>query len=127
SSRRAVAARLETAAEEVYRYFGTEFIYREDTKQLFPAALAVELRLQGCDFGSLSRDVLYKGHTVHNYSFDFYFRDGSVANTIFYRKPEQVDEEAEKLKSYARLFGIRSARLVAFPEKETDQVRVVSV
>lgn len=127
ATRRDVAVLLREAAGEVYRYFGQEFIYREDAKKLFPVALGVELRLKGCEFGTVSRNVLYKGHQVETYLFDFYFRDGSVANTVFYRKPEQVDETVDELKFYSRLFGIQTAHLVAFPEKDFDEVRVVSV
>jgi GxxExxY protein len=126
-SRNAIPDMLEASAEEVFRYFGQEFIYREDTKQLFPAALGVELRLRGCGFSELSRAVLYKGHHVTDRDFQFCFADGSVAETMFYKKPEQIDEGRDELKLYKKEFGLAAARLVAFPEKEEDKVRVVSV
>jgi len=123
----AVPALLKASAEEVYRYFGQEFIYREDAKDVFPVALGVELRLRGCEFTESKRAVLYKGHSVTSHDFEFCFSDGSVAETTFYKKPEKVDEESEELKFYKKAFGLRAACLIAFPEKEKDEVRVVSV
>jgi hypothetical protein len=108
-------------------YLGQEFIYRVDAKQLFPAALGVELRLRGCDFVGQNRAVLYKGHRVTDHSLDFCFADGSVAQTAFYRKAEQVATAGEELGLFKKTFGIKAAYLIAFPEKEEDDVKVVSV
>jgi GxxExxY protein len=127
TSQCATPALLEACAKEVYHYLGQEFIYREDAKQLFPVALGVELRLRGCDFVGQNRAVLYKGHRVTDHSFDFCFSDGSVAQTTFYKKPEKIEEACDELRFYKKAFGLNAAHLIAFPEKEEDEVKVVSV
>lgn len=118
---------LETDAKEVYRYLGQEFIYCENAKKIFPAALGVELRLRGCEFTKLDREVLYKGQRVTDHDFDFCFPDGSVADTMFYKKPENIAEASDELGLYKKAFGLKAACLIAFPEKEKDEVKVVSV
>jgi len=127
ASQCATPALLEASAKEVYRYLGQEFIYREDAKQLFPVALGVELRLHGCEFVGLNRAVLYKGHRFTDRAFEFSFPDGSVAETAFYKKPEKIEEACDELRFYKKAFGLKAACLIAFPEKEEDEVKVVSV
>jgi GxxExxY protein len=118
---------LDASAREAYRYLGQEFIYREDAKGLFPVALGVELRLRGCEFAGLNRAVLYKGHRVTDRDFSFCFSDGSVAETTFYKKSEEIDVACDELRFYKKEFGLGAAYLIAFPEKEKDEVKVVSV
>jgi GxxExxY protein len=117
---------LAASAKEAYHYLGQEFIYREDSKKLFPAALGAELRLCGCDFTVTKRDVLYKGQSVDSHTFEFSFADGSVAQTTFYKKHEQLQEARNELALHKKAFGLAEAYLVAFPEKE-DEVKVESV
>jgi GxxExxY protein len=123
----AIPELLEASAREVYRYLGQEFIYCENAKKIFPTALGVELRLRGCEFTKLDREVLYKGQRVTDHEFDFCFSDGSVAQTAFYKKPENVTEACDELGLYKKAFGLKAACLVAFPEREKDEVKVVSV
>jgi hypothetical protein len=118
---------LAASAREAYRYLGQEFIYREDSKKLFPAALGVELRLCGCDFTVSKRDVLYKGQSVDSHTFEFSFPDGAVAQTAFYKKPEQLQEACDELAFHRKAFGLAASYLVAFPEKEADEVRIITV
>jgi GxxExxY protein len=124
SARAGPGAALKAAAQEVYRYFGQEFIYREDAKKLFPAALAVELRLRGLGFTFNEHAVLYKGHEVATHAFDFTFSDGTAADVGFYRKPEQVTDLREETAAYLRLFDVKRGYVVAFPEQDTDPVVV---
>jgi len=118
---------LKTAATEVFRYFGQEFVYREDTKKLFPDALAVELRLRGLRFSTNTYPVLYKGHEVESHAFHLTFVDGSVADVSFYRKPEQVDETLEELASLVRLFELKRGYAVLLPENDEGRVMVKPV
>jgi len=118
---------LKSAATEVYRYFGQEFIYREDAKKLFPAALTVELRLRGLRFTSSEHPILYKGHEVDSRAFDFAFADGSVADTSFYRKPEQLEEAVEELAALVRLFGLKRGYAILLPESDEEKVLVRTV
>ena len=118
---------LEASAEEVYAYLGQEFVYCDNAKKIFAAALGVELRLRGCGFTGLSREVLYRGQRVDDHSFEFCFSDGSVADTAFYENAKKMDEAAEKLRLYKKACGLGTAYLIAFPAKEKDEVRVKSV
>ncbi|MEO0086071.1 MAG: GxxExxY protein [candidate division WOR-3 bacterium] len=118
---------LSGAAREVFRYFGQEFIYREDAKKLFPDALAVELRLRGLGFTVKEYPVLYKGHKVSTLGFDFTFTDGSVADVMFYKKPEQIDDAVEELRSSLALFGLGRGYAVLLPEGDTGKVIVKTI
>lgn len=118
---------LEESAKESFGYLGREFLYRPDTKELFPTALGVELRLRGVVFAEQSRAVLYKGHKVTDHKFEFSFADGSVATMAFYKKADDIDKASTELGSYKAMFGLSAAYLIALPEKDEDEVRVVSV
>ncbi len=118
---------LEAGAKEVYDYLGQEFIYCENAKKIFAASLGVELHLCGCEFTGLDREVLYKGQRVDAHSFEFCFSDGSVADTAFYDNDKKLQELCEGLRRYKTAAGLKAARLVAFPKKEKDEVKVVSV
>lgn len=118
---------LEAGAKEVYNYLGQEFIYCDNAKKIFAAALGVELRLCGSESTGLDRDVLYKGQCVDGHTFEFCFPDGSVADTAFYDNDKKLQELCADLRRYKKAAGIKTARLVAFPKKDKDQVRVVDV
>lgn len=118
---------LASAAAEVFSYFGQEFIYREDAKKLFPDALSVELRLRGLGFTDTEYPVLYKGHEVNTLAFDFTFADGSIAEVSFYKKPEQIEETVEELRSSLALFGLNRGYAVLLPEGEAGKVLVKAV
>ena len=118
---------LAASAREAYGYLGQEFIYRPDTKKMFPVALGIELRLRGYEFTKLDREVLYKYQRVSDHSFDFSFTDGSVAQTAFYKRVEDIDKARDELLVYKKAFGLKDVWLVSFPEKEKDEVRVVSL
>ena len=98
-----------------------------NAKKIFAAALGVELRLCGCEFTGLNREVLYKGQRVDEHSFEFCFADGSVADTAFYDNDKKLQELCDDLRRYKKAAGLKVARLVAFPKKDKDKVRVVSV
>jgi GxxExxY protein len=118
---------LEDGAKEAYHYLGQEFIYCDNAKKIFAAALGVELRLCGCEFTGLHREVLYKGQRVDEHSFEFCFADGSVADTAFYDNDKKLQELCDDLGRYKKAAGLKAARLVAFPKKDKDEVKVVSV
>jgi len=118
---------LEACAREAYGYLGQEFIYRPDTKKMFPAALGVELRLRGYGYTKLEREVLYKNHRISDHGFDFCFAAGGVAQTTFYKKAADIEKACDEHRVYKKAFGLTDVWLVSFPEKEKDEVKVVSV
>jgi hypothetical protein len=116
---------LNKASKEVFAYFGREFIYQQ-YNNLFPAAIGVEIRLQGIDYSAGTYDILYKSHKVSDYSFDFVFMD-AVANVITFRKEEGFAEEKDEFKSYVKLFGLKQGYLIGIPEKEEGKVKVEKI
>ncbi len=124
---KSTAQLLEACAQEVYRYFGQEFIYRQDTRKLFPAGLAVELRLHGCEFSRMTRPVLYKGQEVTSYDFDLSFSDGTAAKVVFYKKAEELKEAVDELKFYKKEFNLKTCYLVAFPDLEDQKIAFSTV
>ena len=113
---------LNKAAKEVFDYFGREFIYQQYSN-LFPAAIGVEIRLQGIDFSVGTYDILYKSHKVSDYSFNFVFKD-AVANVITFRNEEKFAEEKDEFKAYVKLFELKQGYLIGIPEKEEGKVKV---
>ncbi len=118
---------LERCAQEVYDYFGKEFIYREGGEKPFPEAISVELRLNGIDFSRGNYDILYKGHKIVEYKFDFVFKNEAVANLVYYKKEENLAEMKEEFDFYRKLFGIKRGFLIAIPEEEKGKVLVEEV
>ncbi|MCR4424129.1 MAG: GxxExxY protein [candidate division WOR-3 bacterium] len=118
---------LRSAAEEVFDYFGREFIYREDTEKLFPAAIGVELRLRGVAFTRTNYDLLYKCHKVYEYEFEFAFPDGAVATVVTYEDDEDIEEEKEEFSFYVKEFGLKKGYLIAIPAAEEGKVKVEEV
>jgi GxxExxY protein len=115
---------LEECAEEVYEYFGKEFIYREGTEKLFPLAIGVGLRLRGIEFAQGSYDILYKCHKVSSYDFDFVFGKGEAAIVDFYKKEEDVKDLKNEFENYAKLFNLKKGYLIAIPSTEDGKVKI---
>jgi GxxExxY protein len=122
-----LASALKKSAREVYQYFGKEFIYAENSAELFSKALGAELRLLGIDFSQGSYDILYKQHKVDSYNFKFVFANGEVAEMMFYEEKEEILEEEEELKSYVRHFNLKKGHLIAIPKGEKGKVLVKTV
>ncbi len=118
---------LKSAAKEVFDYFGKEFIYREDTKDLFPAAIGVELRLRGVEFTRTSYDILYKCHKVNEYEFEFAFPGGEVATVTTYKKDGDIEDEKEEFGFYVKQFNLKRGYLIAIPAGEEGKVMVETV
>jgi hypothetical protein len=55
---------LQSATQEVFDYFGKEFICRQDTEKMSRAAIGVELWLRGVAFIRTNYDLLYNCHKV---------------------------------------------------------------
>lgn len=115
---------LKECAEEVFEYFGKEFIYREGTEKLFPLAIGVELRLRGIDFSQGNYDILYKCHKVDSYDFDFVLDKGEVATVDSYEDEEEIKELKDEFEFYVKLFNIKRGYLIAIPETEQGKVKV---
>ncbi|MEO0083406.1 MAG: GxxExxY protein [candidate division WOR-3 bacterium] len=126
-SKRDLSTILKNAAENVYDYFGVEFIYREKGLEIFPNAIGVELRLNGIDFSYGTYEVLYKNQPVDEYEFDFVFDDNSVANVYPYKKEEDIQEELEDFEFFMRYFNFKNGYLICIPAKEGDSVQLRKV
>ena len=114
---------LKKAVDEVYKYFGTEFLYRETTGlSTYENALGVELRLNGIEFSNATHPILYKCQEVETFTIPFVFADNSAMVMELYRKPEQIEENKEYYKYYANKFGIKKLYLGLIPEKEDEKV-----
>jgi len=121
------AGLLTRCAQAVFDYFGSEFIYREGTERLFPAAIGVELRLAGVRFAAASYQLLYKCHPVDEVGFDFVFDRSQVAQVVFYRDEEERAEQVLEFTGLVRHFGLKRGYLVAIPAGAEGKVRVVAV
>ncbi|MCX8015295.1 MAG: GxxExxY protein [candidate division WOR-3 bacterium] len=126
-SKKPLADILKNAAEDVYNYFGVEFIYSESGKNIFPSAIGIELRLNGIDFSFGTYEVLYKHQPVYEYDFDFVFDDNAVANVRPYKNQEDIEEELEDLKFYMKHFKFENGYLICIPAREKDKVQLREV
>jgi len=113
--------------KEVFNYLGMEFMYYKEPAEIYINAVGVELRLRRITFYSVVYPVVYKEQEVATYKYDYIFDDGSTASIFLYKKPEEIDEEAEKLKIYNKLFGIKKGYILALPSKEEMEVEVREV
>jgi len=119
---------LEFIVNEVYNYFGSEFIYRETTGlATYTNALGVELRLNGIDYSSTTYPILYKCQEVEDFTIPFMFSDNSAMVLELYKKPEEIDEDKGYYKRYARKFGIKKLYLGLLPQKEDEKVVLTEV
>jgi len=126
-SKKFLATILKQAARNVYDYFGVEFIYRERGLEIFPNAIAVELRLNGISFSTGSFPICYKHHKVDEFPFDFVFDRGVVANVLPYKNEDEIVENLDELKFYLRQFNLHRGYLICIPSKEGDRVLIKTV
>jgi GxxExxY protein len=126
-SKKDLATQLLDAANNVYDYFGVEFLYREKGLEIFPNAIGIELRLNSIDFASSTYSILYKYHPVCDCDFDFVLPDNSVANVFSYKKEDDIKAGLEELKAYKKSFKLNRCYLICIPSKEGDKVRLNEV
>lgn len=126
-SKKNISVILHNAAEEVYNYFGVEFLYSESGKNIFPGAIGIELRLNGVNFSRGIYKVLYKHHPVCDYDFDFIFENDAVAKVYSYKKEEDITKELEDFKFYVTYFKFKKGYLICIPSKEEDKVQIKEV
>lgn len=113
---------LESAGRNVLGILGTEFAY--NPMDTYINAVAVELRLMRFEFGSLEYPVLYKDQKVSSYSYNFVFKNGEVADISFYKDEDALMAEADNIKKYNRLFGVKRGYLLGLPLEGDGQVLV---
>ncbi len=118
---------LKESAREVYKYFGSEFIYAPNSEALFSSAVGVELRLRGIEFSQGTYDILYKTHKIDTFVFNFVFANKEAAKMIFFEKREQIEEQEEEIRSYLRHFNLNKGYVIAVPEIESGKVLVKAV
>lgn len=116
---------LKGAGKEVLNYLGTEFFY--GSKEIYTVAVGVELRIRGLNFHSANHPLLYKGHCIGDYKYDYIFSDGEAAKIFVYKKEEEIDDQIEELKMYNKLFRIKKGFVLALPENEGMKVEVKEV
>ncbi len=121
-SRKEIETILKHAAKTVYDYFGVEFLYRERGLEIFPNAIGVELRLNGIDFSASDFPICYKYHQVETYNFNFVFKNMNVANVLYYKNEEEIDEELKRLKPLLRELKINKCYLICIPLNADDKV-----
>jgi len=125
-SRKELSKILKESAENVFNYFGTEFIYRDKGLEIFPKAIAVELRLNGIDFSTGTFPICYKFHEVDRYNFNFVFSNGEVANVCYYKDEEDIDKSLEEFKFYVDILKLRKGYLICIPSTEGERVIVTT-
>lgn len=114
---------LKKAVHEVYKYFGTEFMYRETTGLgTYKQAVGVELRLHGVNYNSAVYPILYKYQQIDEFTIPFVFADGSAMTLELYRKQEEIDENKDYYTYYALRFNIKKIYLALIPEKEDEKL-----
>ena len=113
--------------KEVMKYLGTEFQYYEKPAEIYVNAVGVEFRLKGINFYSAQYPIIYKGHEISSYSYDYIFEDGSTAIIFIYKSEDELKEKVEILKNYNKLFGIKKGYILALPTKEGMEVEVREV
>jgi GxxExxY protein len=123
-SKKGIKEILLESGKEVMDYLGTEFQYYKEPEEIYIKAVGVELRLKGINFHSVTYPVLYKGQKVDEYSYNYIFEDGSAALIFIYKDIKDIDEEAEILKMYNKIFGIKKGYILALPSNEKMDVEV---
>lgn len=119
---------LRKAVHEVYKYFGSEFMYRETTGvETYKEAVGVELRLNGVNYNRGVYPVLYKYQQVDEFTIPFVFADNSAMALELYRKPDEIEENKDYYKYYAVRFGIKKIYLGLIPEKEDEKLIFLEV
>ncbi len=116
---------LKQAGKDVLDFLGTDFFYYD--AGTYVKALGVELRLKRIDFSSVEHPILYKGHMITNYTYDYVFRDGSAAKVFTYKDPEEIKEKTKELKKTNKMFDVKKGYILAIPEKDKEKVVVKEV
>ncbi len=119
---------LEQAIKDVHEYLGMEFVYRETTNlDNYTEAIGIELRLNGITFSASEYPIVYKCQYVDTCSIPFVFTDGSALAIEFYKKPDEIEENKDYYKFYAKQFGIKKLYLGLLPLKEDQEVMFLKI
>lgn len=118
---------LNAAGREVLAYLGTEFFYHDKGEDIYIESIGVELRLNGVQFHSATYPILYKGHHVGDYEYNYIFQNGEVAKVFAYKKDVDIEEQIDELRMYNRIFGIKKGFILALPQNEGMDVVVKEV
>lgn len=123
-SKKDLETQLIESANCVFKYFGSEFIYREKGLEIFPNAIGTELRLNGIEYSSGVYEILYKHHPVCEFHYDFVFDNNITANVFYYKKDEEIIEQVDDLKNYKKDFKLNKCFLICIPSKEGEKVQL---
>ncbi len=119
---------LEYAQNEVYQYFGSEFIYREATNiEWYKKAMEVEIHLNGINFQSVAFPVVYKCQNVYEFKIDFVFEDNTAFALCVYEKKDDVSKEKEFYAQHIKFAGIKKIYLGMLPKKGTENAFIIEV
>ena len=116
---------LMKSGKEVMKYLGTEFFYYGP--DIYIAAVGVELRLKRFDFHNAQYPILYKGHEVANYSYNYVFSEEEAAKIFVYKNESILETQVEELKEHNKIFNIKTGFVLALPEIEEMKVVVRKV
>ncbi|MEO0096849.1 MAG: GxxExxY protein [candidate division WOR-3 bacterium] len=94
---------------------------------MFTNAIGVEMRLNGIEYSNATFPICYKNHQVSDFSFDFVFPNGEIANVYSYKNKEEIEEKLEEFKTYLKLFNLKKGYLICFPLIEEDKVLIEAV
>lgn len=124
---------LKKIAQEVFEYFGVEFLYRAKEKNekggvdIFSNAIGVELRLKGIEYSTANFPICYKTHIVDEFKFEFAFPNGEIAKVYPYKDEKEKEEKLKEVKSYLQLFNLKRGYVICFPSEEKNKVVVEEV
>jgi GxxExxY protein len=119
---------LKRADNEVFTYFGTEFIYRETTGlETYEKAVGVELRLNGIHYNSAVYPILYKYQQIDELALPFAFADNAAMVLEIYKKSEEIETYKNYYGYYANRFGIKKLYIALIPEKEEEKLIFVEI
>lgn len=113
------------SGKEVVDYLGYEFLYYGT--DIYVNAVGVELRLRGWNYYTITHPLLYKGHAIMDYPYDYVFDDGSVGKIFVYEKDDDIEKHKDEFKKFNHLFGVKKGFILAIPGDEGLEVKVEAI